>query len=78
MLTVGENSANERKTKNLKVGDEAVLVESEKLYTSKRLTVDGSNTERSEDGITLYTSDKYTTTPVGLHITEVLVNKNGG
>ena len=77
VLTVGENSANERKVQRLKVGDEAVLVEGEKLYTSKRLTVDGSNTERSEDGITLYTSDKYTTTPVGLHITEVLVNKNG-
>lgn len=77
VLTVGENSANERKVQRLKIGDEAVLVESEKLYTAKKLSVAGSNTERTEDGIVIFTSEKYTATPVGNNVTEISVDANG-
>ncbi len=77
VLTVGENSANERKVQRLKIGDEAVLVESEKLYTAKKLSVAGTNTERVEDGIVIFTSEKYTATPVGQNVTEISVDANG-
>ena len=77
VLVVGQGSVNEYKAKKLSVGDEAVLCEGEKLYTSKRLSVTGSNTARVDDGILLFTSEKTTTTPVGRHLTEVLVDKNG-
>ncbi len=77
VLTVGENSVNERKTNKLRVGDEAVLVESEKLYTSKRFNIAGSDTDRANDGIVLFTSEKRDTTPVGNNLTELAVNSDG-
>ncbi len=77
VLAVGENSVNERKADTLKIGDEAVLVEGEKLYSSKRLSIAGSNTDRPEDGIVLFTYEKQKSTPVGDKVTEILVNSDG-
>ena len=77
VLAVGEDSVNERKSNKLRVGDEAVLVESEKLYTSKRFNIAGSDTDRANDGIVLFTDEKRDTTPVGNNLTELAVNSDG-
>lgn len=77
VLVVGENSVNEHKAERLNVGDEAVLVEGEKLYTSKHLNIAGSNINRPDDGIVLFNGEKQNSTPAGSNLTELIVNSDG-
>ncbi len=76
VLAVGQGSSSERKTKNLKIGDEAEIFLSEKLYGVKSFGYSGTNRTRPDDGIVIFTREKQNTTPIGNHLTEVVVDKN--
>lgn len=77
VLSVGQGSVSERKLTDLKVGDSADLVESDGLYSVNRFGYSGKNRTRPSDGITVFTRDGQTTTPVGEGLTEVAVNADG-
>lgn len=76
VLAVGEASSSERKTKKLKVGDDAEIFLGEKLYNVKSFGYSGTNRTRPENGIVIFTREMQNTTPVGNHITEIIVDKN--
>ncbi len=77
VLTVGENTALERKTAKLKVGDDAELISKADLYVYKKYGYAGTNRARNEDGIVIFNSEYGTTTPVGNNLTEIVVGENG-
>ncbi len=77
VIAVGQGGSNERKTRDLQVGDDAELFLGEKLYTSKRFGISGTNRTRPNDGMVIFTRELQNTTPIGNNLTEVIVNKNG-
>lgn len=76
VLAVGQGSGSERKTKNLKVGDEAEIFLGEKLYNAKTFGTSGENRSRPESGIVIFTREKQKTTPIGKNVAEIVVDKN--
>ena len=76
VIAVGQGSSSERKTSKLQVGDEAELFLGEKLYNVKNFGYAGENRTRPEDGIVIFTREKYQTTPIGNNVAEIVVNKD--
>ena len=76
VLAVGQGSSSERKTNSLKVGDEAEIFLGDKLYNSKSFSYAGKDCTRPDNGIVIYTLEKYKTTPIGTNVAEIVVSKN--
>ena len=78
VLTVGENSACERKLRKVKVGDSAELIDNrDDLYSLTRFGYSGKDRSRLENGIIIFTGNDQSTTPVGTNLTEIAVNDIG-
>lgn len=74
VLSVLQGGALERQLANVKVGDDAELVDREPLYSVIRYGIAGADRVRPETGIVLFTAG---TTPEGAALTEVAVEADG-
>ncbi len=78
VLAVGMGSVEETRLNRVKVGDEAVRVENENLYTVRTMRFTATNPAvREYDSLNLYTADSYSVTPRGSNLTEFAVSADG-